>query len=247
MAKIDRGIYFQFVRSKPFNGTLTQQQVDGQEYILAAFEERYDDWDPRWLAYCLATTFHETSATMWPISEYGKGEGAAYGEPDPITGQAYYGRGFVQLTWDTNYKRVDQELGYQDEDSCYWHADNQLKCEVAAPTMFIGMSEGWFRTGKDGTKETLQKYFNDTRDDPFGAREIINGDKNKVPSWSNGVSIGNLIRGYHQNFLVAIEASLIADTVPPPTPATPIVTVSLDVVTPPGVEVSIIINGEELL
>ena len=52
--------------------------------------------DTRWLAYMLATTFHETAYQMWPIEEYGKGSGRYYGTPDPETGETDYGRGFVQ-------------------------------------------------------------------------------------------------------------------------------------------------------
>ena len=211
---IDRQIFFDSVRPKPFGGKLSQSQVDGMGYILDAYEMGYADWDLRWLAYAFATTFHETSKEMQPISEYGKGSGAAYGKPDPTTGQCYYGRGYVQLTWDTNYKRADNELGLVGDDSCYVNADNQLRGNIAAPTMFLGMSQGWFRTAKDGSKETLQKYFNDTRDDPFGAREIINGDKNKVPSWSGGVSIGNLIANYHHAFLAALNAAWLEELKP---------------------------------
>ena len=62
-------------------------------YILDAYEMGYADWDLRWLAYAFATTFHETSKEMQPISEYGKGSGAAYGRPDPTTG-LLLGRGY---------------------------------------------------------------------------------------------------------------------------------------------------------
>ncbi|TOE35570.1 hypothetical protein CGJ43_25525, partial [Vibrio parahaemolyticus] len=57
----------------------------------------------QYLAYVLATTYHETGHTMKPIEEWGKGQGRPYGEPDPETGQTYYGRGYVQLTWLANY------------------------------------------------------------------------------------------------------------------------------------------------
>jgi hypothetical protein len=94
MATIDKTIFFDSVRPKPFPNKLTQAQVDGMEAILDAWEADYSVWDLRWLAYCLATTFHETSQEMLPIEEYGKGEGQPYGKEDPETGQAYYGRGF---------------------------------------------------------------------------------------------------------------------------------------------------------
>jgi hypothetical protein len=218
VATVDRTLYFDAIRKKPFNGKLTQQQVDGQEYILAAFEVGYASWDLRWLAYALATTYHETSATMWPIEEYGKGGSASYAKPDPVTGQAYYGRGFVQLTWSDNYKRADKELQLTGENSCYTDASNQLRCEIAAPTMFLGMSEGWFRKNSGGQPYTLEMFFNDQREDPYGAREIINGDKSKVPTWSNGVSIGNLIAGYYRDFLAALSAAYVEEPAPGPGP-----------------------------
>ncbi|MEE4406756.1 hypothetical protein [Enterobacter mori] len=62
------------------------------------------------LAYVLATTYHETAFTMQPIEEYGKGAGHPYGEPDPETGLAYYGRGYVQLIWKDNYQKVQDSV-----------------------------------------------------------------------------------------------------------------------------------------
>ena len=64
---------------------------------------------------------------MQPIEEYGKGSTAAYGQPDPETGQTYYGRGFVQLTWRDNYARADQELDIGKDTGCEWHAERRLK------------------------------------------------------------------------------------------------------------------------
>jgi hypothetical protein len=98
--------------------------------------------------------------------------------------------------------------------SCYWNPDLQLRIEWSAPTMFRGMSEGWFRAS-GGTPNTLAKYFNDTRDDPFEAREIVNGDKNKVPSWTSGASIGQYIAEDHRSFLKALQAASTARPSPP--------------------------------
>jgi hypothetical protein len=71
-----------------------------------------------------------------------------------------------------------------------------------------GHGEGWFR-GDEYGRHNLERYFNEDADDPYKAREIINGDKSKVPSWSGGVSIGNLIKQYHVQFLAALEAALV--------------------------------------
>jgi hypothetical protein len=185
---------------------MTQQQVDGMNAILEAWEVNPWSDNLRHLSYPLATTAHETGFTMWPIEEYGKGSGKEYGKPDPETGQTYYGRGYVQLTWRDNYARADQELNFQNIDSLEWHAERALDHFVAAQVMFQGMTEGWFRSDNEGCQD-LDRYFNEGTDDSYGAREIINGDKHIVPSWSGGVSIGNLIKGYHVHFLAALEAA----------------------------------------
>src|SRR5262245_56302737 len=130
--------FFDAVRNDPFSGSLSQSQVDGMNAILAAWQDNPRSDDLRWLAYCLATTFHETSQEMQPIEEYGKGAGMSYGVPDPDTGQTYYGRGYVQLTWRDNYARADHELDYSGDDSCEWHASNALDPTAAAEIMFQG-------------------------------------------------------------------------------------------------------------
>jgi putative chitinase len=248
----DRKTYFDNVRSSLFSGSLSQQQVEGQEAILGEWELPQVgevSSDNRWLAYMLATAYHETSQKMWPIEEYGKGEGMAYGKPDPETKQTYYGRGYVQLTWRDNYRKATKELGLKGDADLEWHAAMALDPQIAADVMFIGMREGWFRSSS-GRPETLYRYFNETTDDAYTAREIINGDKTKVPSWSNGVSIGNLIKGYHQKFLKALQlAQAVAPPEPEPEPEPQpepdpesgkvIVNIQAD----PGIEVHVQING----
>lgn len=204
---LDRKVYFDCVRIAPFDGKLTQQQVDGQNIILDRWEIDPTTIDFRWLAYSLATAKHETADTMWPIEEYGKGKGHSYGAVDPQTGQAYYGRGLVQLTWRDNYKKATAKLGLTGSDDLEYHADRALDCAIASDILFRGMIEGWFRTGNDGKPETLPKYFNDVTSDPYNARGIINGDKKTVPNWTGGLSIGDLIAGYHGDFLEALDSA----------------------------------------
>jgi putative chitinase len=197
---IDRKAYFDVVRLSLFDGRMEQQQVDGQNAILDQWEKDWSKADLRWLAYELATTYHETGKAMWPIEEYGKGQGQSYGKQDPQTGQTYYGRGYVQLTWRDNYRKATVELGLKGKDDLEYHAERALDPSIAADVMFEGMTEGWFRP-----PNKLSTYFNATMNDPYEAREIINGDKHVVPSWSGGMSIGNLIARYHRRFLTALE------------------------------------------
>lgn len=165
-------------------GPLSQKEVDGINALLAEMEGRGWD-DRRWWAYVLATAWHETAATMQPIAEYGRGKGYAYGKPDPVTGQAYFGRGFVQLTWKENYAKLGKKLGID----LVGNPDLAMKPEPAAEIMCLGMAEGLF-TGKG-----LPDYFDADNDDPINARRIVNGtDKAK------------LIAGYHAKALEAINA-----------------------------------------
>lgn len=219
MILFDRKTYFDTVRDSLFAGKMSQQQVDGQEYILDTWEDTRPEKDVRWLAYSLATTLHETASTMWPIEEYGKGKGQPYGVPDPITGETYYGRGLVQLTWKDNYAKmtpiVDPLFPSMPIDLVR-EPSQALEPFIAAAIMYEGMERGTFRS-----PNKYATYFSGKIDDPYGAREIINGDKTRVPDWSHGVSIGHLISGYHSKFLSALRAAQAAAVPVPPEPPEP--------------------------
>jgi putative chitinase len=161
---IDRDRFFGRVRVRPFGGVLRQGQVEGCNAILAAWERRPDCTDRRWLAYMLATAKWETAHTMQPIEEYGKGAGRPYGVPTE-DGRVFYGRGYVQLTWAVNYARMAALTGID----LVHHPERALDPEVAARVMFEGMTGGTF------TGVGLPAFFNAERDDPVGARRIING------------------------------------------------------------------------
>lgn len=183
---IDRTIYFDYVRATPFGGHLKQIQVDGQTVILAVWEYQQASYDLRWLAYMLATTFHETAQKMWPIEEYGKGAGHDYAP--------YYGRGYVQLTWEDNYRKASDELSLYDERDLVKYPQMALDSLIAARVLYRGMIEGWF------TGRKLGQYFNDTKDDPLNARQIINGN-----------DCDDQIKGYHEDFLAALNAATVKD------------------------------------
>jgi putative chitinase len=211
----DRKIFFDAVRTSLFGGALTQQQVDGLNFKLLVWEMYPFSEDLRHLAYCLATSKHETASTCWPIEEYGKGKGKAYGQPHPKTGKVYFGRGDVQTTWYENYLKSTQALGLSGDEDLTLYPEKMLDPKISAAVMYRGMWEGWFRGDKDG-RQTLLRYFDADTDDAFEAREIINGDKNLVPKWSGGVKIGTLIADYHTDFLAALVASWQEPVVPDP-------------------------------
>lgn len=183
---IDRVNFYNKVRAS--FGKLKQSQVEGFEAILNEWEAS-GLIDLRWLAYILATSWHETAATMQAIEEYGKGKGRYYGKPDPRTGHIYYGRGYVQLTHYDNYLKMGKILGYD----LVNHPALALDTTVAVKIMFEGMTNGKSFAG-DFTGKHLGNYFNKTKEDWEGARMIINGkDKKK------------LIAGYAMSFYDALK------------------------------------------
>lgn len=156
--------FFSRVRNRL--GSLNQPQVEGFNALLDAMK----GWPASWVAYGLATAWHETAATMQPIKEYGgpayfkrmydiEGERPAkareLGNTSPGDGARYAGRGYVQLTGKTNYERY----GIADT------PDDAMKADVAARILVDGMSRGAF-TGK-----ALKDYL---PGDYVGARRIIN-------------------------------------------------------------------------
>lgn len=175
----DRDKFFDAVRANPFNGSLDQSQVDGMNYLLDTWE-RVPQFGPdnpndgtMWLAYALATVFHETGQKMRPVPEIGEGEGHDYGEPTGPHDQCYYGRGHVQLTWEDNYIKGEGILRdkYGIECPMHEHPDKMLEDESSAMVLFDGMIYGWF------TGVSLQDYFSHEREleDSYNARRIING------------------------------------------------------------------------
>lgn len=168
---INRGKFFDSVRADPFGGNLTQGQVDGLNYLLDVWEMHFRDGDIRWLAYSLATAFHETAQTMKPIEEYGEGSGHDYGQPVEPYGECYFGRGFVQLTWSSNYEKGEQILRDKYSVECPMHRypGRMLEHGPSALILFDGSIDGWF------TGVGLPQYFNETTEDPYNARRVING------------------------------------------------------------------------
>lgn len=216
----NRATYFASVRVSLFRGSMTQQQVDGQNFKLDAWAAQPRSDDIRHLAYCLATSYHETARKMWPIEEFGKGQGKAYGKADPTTGEVYYGRGDVQLTWADNYKKATTKLGLSGTDNLYFNPKRALDPTISAYILFTGMEEGWF-TGK-----ALPQFFSMTADNPVAARIIVNNDVARN---------GELIAGHYDKFLAALVASLesvVEESVI-------VVNIKVETIAPPGVKVQV--------
>ncbi len=162
---INRQFFFEEARFRLFDGRFRASQVEGLTLLLDRWERDHADKDDRWLAYILATVHHETDKSFRPLEEYGKGRGKAYGRPVPPYNQAYYGRGYCQLTWDYNYRRFGDFLGLP------LLAQPHLACEPgpAADILFLGMIQGLY------TGRRLAQYIDGAKCDFVNARRIVNG------------------------------------------------------------------------
>lgn len=190
---MDRSEFYDDVRNHLFYGKLSQEQVEGMEEILNFWEkppvEPVGDfkinWDIRsvgWLAYMLATTYHETAFTMQPISEYGTvayftnlyEDRADLGNAQPGDGAKFRGRGYVQLTGRCNYTNMTPIVRgfYPEAPDFTENPEAVMDDRYAAIIMFYGMFLGIF-TGK-----ALKNYIGDPEKgqvvDYFNARKIIN-------------------------------------------------------------------------
>jgi hypothetical protein len=153
-------------------GTPSQPQKDGLREILDAAEADTEITDIRWLAYMLATVKWECADRWKPIEEFGKGSGRKYGTPVTVTDPSgksftnvYYGRGYVQLTWDWNYRQFGNFL----KNRLLYEPQLALDPDIAYQVMSYGMRHGSF------TGVGLGKYINATGCDYVNARRIING------------------------------------------------------------------------
>ena len=156
-----------FTRLRKITGNLDQVQVDTINGLLASAAH----WPIGWLAYGLATAWHE--ARLKPIEEIGKGKGRPYGIPGKY-GQAQYGRGLVQLTWDRNYEWADKmaaDAALLPRGAVLADFSLVMRPDIAAQVLVKGMEEGRFTTKK------LGDYIVDrgTHDAFKRARKIING------------------------------------------------------------------------
>lgn len=208
---IQRKAFFDKMRTSLFAGKWLPDRVEGLTHLLDAWEARHAGQDIRWLAYALATAYHETGFTMQPVTEQGgvryltcmydpqssnprrAARALANGNLHPGDGVKYCGRGYVQLTWANNYRRIGGLIGID----LPAHPEQALEPEVAARILYEGMIGGWF------TGAGLGRYFNAKSADWKNARRII-----------NGLDCADKIAGYAKAFYAALavdEKSLAKD------------------------------------
>ncbi|MDH6265551.1 putative chitinase [Rhizobium sp. SG_E_25_P2] len=190
---MDRSKLFDAVRDPLFGGRFTQPQVDGVDAILDAWDEQ-GLTDGRWLAYMLATAYHETGRAMAPVVEnlnysavglrkvfpkyFPTAEiAAAYArQPQRIANRAYanrIGNGDEASGdgWTFRGRGMVQLTGRRNYE-IYGVAnrpDIVLELDFSARILVLGMRDGVF------TSRKLEQFITGARCDYVGARAIING------------------------------------------------------------------------
>lgn len=206
-AALDRAAFFAAARAKPFGGGLTQAQVDGMNAMLdmapvlmssaalaycfaTAHHETGGAMQPRTenLNYTSAARIRQVWPSRFPTEV---SAGPYVRNPQGLANKVYGGRlgntlandgwdfrgmGLVQATGRDNARRATKrlrELGYltskQDLEAT---PSLMLEPDISAAMLFVGLTEGWY------TGRKLSDYFGAGKNDPVGARKMVNPDGN---------------------------------------------------------------------
>lgn len=193
--RFDKEIFFDSFRpwykKKTGKRILSVQTANGVDFLLDQFAANPLWKDVKHVAYAMATIAHETAWTFLPIKEYRAKKGSrGYANQNRYWLSGYYGRGYVQLTWERNYRKAGQKLGVD----LVKNPSLALRNDIAFQILTYGMHEGWF-TGKK-----LSDFINAKVKDYRNARKII-----------NGLDKASTLAGYAEEFEKMLRAALILD------------------------------------
>lgn len=147
--------------SKAF-GWVTETQSISLVNIINAFDN-YGDQDANKLIYIIATAYHESK--LAPVREIRAKPGTAlYTRQEQYWNTGYYGRGYVQLTHERNYKVMGEAFGID----LLNNPDKALDPVLAANILVYGMINGSF------TGRRLSQYINQSSVDFVNARRVVN-------------------------------------------------------------------------
>lgn len=154
------------ISSNLANLTATEQPPSSKEQTIELIIQECKKQDiglNSQIAYVLATVQWETAQTFRPVKEAFWHDEAW--RQSHFRYFPYYGRGFVQLTWENNYKKYSQLLGID----LVKNPDLALNPKVALFILVHGFKTGTF------TGRKISDYINNNRSDFISARRCING------------------------------------------------------------------------
>lgn len=167
-------------------GALNEAQAKSIAQIVLSFIAN-GDRDLRKLAYILATAWHESKLLL--VKEKRAAPGTdVYSKQERYWNTGFYGRGYVQLTHESNYKKLGNVLGID----LVTNPDLALDRIYSADILVIGMLEGLF------TGAALSRYINNGQADYINARKVV-----------NGVDRADLIAGYTATIIKNMEYPIV--------------------------------------
>jgi len=176
---INRKIFFnEYKNTLDPNRKLDQTEVDALDIFLDFYDKDVAYFTTVQWAYVFATVYHETGATFLPVRESPRASESW--RKSKLRYHPFYGRGYVQLTWDYNYKTYGKKLGID----LVKYPDLAMEYKNSWFILIDGFKNGVF------TSKKMADYINSKKIDFKNARRIINGtDK------------ADLIAGYAETFL----------------------------------------------
>lgn len=166
--EMDKGNFFsEYRRNLDVDKVLTQQEVNALDSFLDMYLAEKNYFTKEQWAYVFATVFHETNGTFLPVREaYWLSENW---RKNNLRYYPYYGRGYVQITWESNYKKYQAIMGLPFVDK----PDLVMTPENAFFILINGFKYGRF------TGVKISNYINEYEKDYKGARRCINGTDKK--------------------------------------------------------------------
>ena len=171
------------------------KQVVTEQWI---YDKAKENWitDNRQIAYVLSTVKGECGFKNQP--EIWRWEWKSYWAVDQSTGQSYYGRWFIQLTWKNNYARFTQIIRdswkeFKDND---WNIiagkevdlvnnpDITLQSNELAAFILMYWMKNWTFTWKK-----LDDFINDNDTDFYNARSIVNWMSSKPRDYADNAQL----------------------------------------------------------
>lgn len=179
--------FFIRVSNQFINNILSVFSIDGEQInnTVRIIEYYYTAGytNIKQLAYILATAYHESF--LRPIQEIRAAPGTSvYELQNQYWNTGYYGRGFVQLTFEENYSKMSSLLNID----LVNNPELALDPDISTKILVEGMIRGVF-TGK-----RLDQYINTIQSDYFNARRVVNGlDKAQLISNYTISFLNNLV------------------------------------------------------
>ena len=199
MFAFDRAVFFSDLGAR--TGLVPKGAAkSGLSFLLDQFEADPLFTQIRDLAYVLATIRWETAHTFQPVKEK---RASRDKNPRLLEIQnrywptGYFGRGYVQITWENNYKKASERLAGTtfalhsrsvtvQAKTLLDKPDLVLKPAVSYAIAARGMREGWF------TRKKLADFIRgEEPPDYLNARKIINGldQAERIAEYANGFEL----------------------------------------------------------